>query len=244
VIFEADGYQRIAFARFPITWLTAGVNYSTLPEARHERAGKFGWWMARHEKKLNEAKTNQAGVIFLGDSITQNWEKAGATVWEKHFAAHKAMNLGFGGDSTQHVLWRLDHGELDGLSPKVCVLLIGTNNARHSESSPEDIAAGVRAILDRLAAKCPQTKVLLLAIFPRGADANDPWWQRCEKINALLPALADGQRVHFADLNTAFLASGGWLTKAFAPDLLHLSAKGYELWASALEPKLKPLLAP
>ncbi len=152
------------------------------------------------------------------------------------------IELAFLGDSTQHVLWRLRDGEFDGLSPKPIVLLIGTNNARHGDFTPEQIAAGIRAILDALAEKCPRTKVLLLGILPRG-PAADPMRRKCEAVNALLPALADGQRVHFLNVNAKLLVADGVLTKDVAPDLLHLSAKGYSLWADAMEPKLKELLA-
>ncbi len=241
VIFEADGHKRIAFARFPIGWLTQGVNYATVPESRPERGGKFGWWLARHERKLEDAKQG-ADIVFLGDSITQNWEAAGKDVWREHFSAKRALNLGFGGDSTQHVLWRLAHGELDGVNPKVVVLHIGTNNARHSEATPEQIAEGIRAVIEAVHAKAPGALVLLHAIFPRGADANDPWRKRCDAINKHLPALADGQRVRFFDIGAKFANADGTISKDIMPDLLHLSAKGYEIWADELEPKLNALL--
>jgi len=241
-LFEADNYKRIVFARLPIGWVAQGVNFATVPEARNETWGKFGWWMARHEAKLAEIKPPQADLVFLGDSITQNWEGAGQEVWQKHFASRNALNLGFGGDSTEHVLWRLDHGEFDGLHPKVCVLLIGTNNARHSECTPEEIAAGVHAIIERVSAKSPATKILLHAIFPRGAAADDPWRQRCQKINALLPAFADGEHVRFIDLGAKFTNADGTISKAIMPDFLHPSAAGYEIWAAALETKLDELM--
>lgn len=241
VLFEADDYKRLVFARFPIGWLTDGVNYATVPESRPERSGKFGWWLARHEQKLEEAKRG-ADVVFLGDSITQGWEGAGRDMWREHFGSRHALNLGFGGDSTQHVLWRLDHGELDNLHPKVVVLLIGTNNARHSEATPEQIAAGVRELLQQIHNKAPSAKVLLHAIFPRGADADDPWRKRCEEINERLPALADGARVRFIDLGARFTNDDGTISKEIMPDLLHLSAKGYGIWAEALKPELEKLL--
>jgi len=122
------------------------------------------------------------------------------------------------------------------------VLLIGTNNARHSTCTPEEIAAGVRAIIERIAAKSPSTKVLLQAIFPRGAGPDDPWRQRCAQINALLPALADGKRVHFIDINTRLINPDGSLSKTVMPDLLHPNAEGYEIWANAIEAKLNELL--
>lgn len=241
VLFEADGNQRIAFARFPITWLTHDVNFATVPETRPERSGKFGWWLARHERKLDEAKMG-ADIVFLGDSITQNWESAGKDVWREHFATKHALNLGFGGDSTQHVLWRLNHGELDGVNPKIVVLHIGTNNARHSEATPAQIAEGISAIIETVHAKAPGAQVLLHAIFPRGPDAHDTWRKRCVEINKLLPALAEKQRAQFIDLGAGLMNADGTISQGVMPDLLHLSAKGYEIWAGALDAKLNELL--
>jgi beta-glucosidase len=217
------------------------VNYATVPESRPERSGKFGWWLARHEQKLEEAKRG-ADVVFLGDSITQGWEGVGRDIWREHFGSRHALNLGFGGDSTQHVLWRLDHGELDNLHPKVVVLLIGTNNARHSEATPEQIAAGVREILQQIHNKAPSARVLLHAIFPRGGNADDPWRKRCEQINRHLPALADGERVHFLEIGARFTNADGTISKEIMPDLLHLSARGYAIWAEALKEQLDALL--
>lgn len=231
----------LSFARFPLEWALEGASSPTVPEGRLQTTGKFGWWPKRHAQKLAEAKAG-ADLVFLGDSITQGWEAAGKEVWAVRYAPRRALNLGFGGDSTQHVLWRLDNGEFDALRPKVCVLLIGTNNVRHSDATPQEITEGIRAIITRIAAKSPETKVLLLAILPRGADADDPWRKRCEQVNTLLPALADGKRVHFADIGAQFTASNGTVSKDIMPDLLHLSAKGYGIWAAAIEPKLRELL--
>ena len=244
VLYESGTEAGLVFARFPLDWVQEGASVPSVPEGRLERTGKFGWWLGRHEQKLAETKAGGGEILFLGDSITQGWETTGKAAWEKHFAPRKAANYGFGGDSTQHVLWRVRNGEFDGLSPKAIVLLIGTNNARHGDFTPEQIAAGIRAILDALAEKCPRTKVLLLGILPRGATAEDPYRIKCEAVNALLPALADGQRVHYLNFNDKLLSADGTLSKEVAPDLLHLSAKGYGIWAEALEAKLTPLLKP
>ena len=244
VLDESGTEAGLVFARFPLDWVQEGASVPSVPEGRLERTGKFGWWLGRHEQKLAETKAGGGEILFLGDSITQGWETTGKAAWEKHFAPRKAANYGFGGDSTQHVLWRVRNGEFDGLSPKAIVLLIGTNNARHGDFTPEQIAAGIRAILDALAEKCPRTKVLLLGILPRGATAEDPYRIKCEAVNALLPALADGQRVHYLNFNDKLLSADGTLSKEVAPDLLHLSAKGYGIWAEALEAKLTPLLKP
>lgn len=242
VLYEGSDGGGLVFARFPLEWVQEGASGPTVPEARTETTGKWAWWPARHADKVAESKAGRGEVMFLGDSITQGWETTGKAAWDEHFAPRKAANYGFSGDSTQHVLWRLHHGELDDFKPKAVVLHIGTNNSRHGDHTPEQIAAGIRAIVETLTTNSPTTKVLLLAILPRGADANDPWRRKCEAVNALLPALADGERVHFANVNAAFLAQDGTLSKELAPDLLHLSAKGYALWADAIAAHLTPLL--
>src|SRR5262249_122027 len=128
-------------------------------------------WVAR-QKELNErAKKGGAELLFLGDSITEGWEGAGKEVWEKRYSPRKALNLGISGDQTQHVLWRLHHGNIDGLAPKAAVVMIGTNNSGGGQSA-EQIAEGVQRITEKLGEKLPKTKVLLLAIFPRGEKPN------------------------------------------------------------------------
>ena len=242
VLYESGDTAGLVFARFPLDWVQEGASVPNVAEARTETTGRFGWWPARHEAKVAETKAGAGDVIFLGDSITQGWETSGKAAWAKHFVPLKAANYGFGGDSTQHVLWRVRNGEFDGISPKAIVLLIGTNNVRHGDFTPEQIAAGIRAILDALAEKCPRSKVVLLGILPRSADAADPLRLKCEAVNALLPPLADGRRVHFLNVNSKLIAADGTLSKDIAPDLLHLSAKSYTLLAEALEPKLGEVL--
>jgi beta-glucosidase len=234
-----EGAQGLHFARFPLE----NANLATIPEGRFETTGKFSWWPARHAEKVAEAK-DAIDVVFLGDSITQGWERHGAAIWKNTYAPLKAANYGFGGDSTQHVLWRLEHGEFTGLKPKVVVLNIGTNNARHGDFTPAQIAQGIEAVVKKIQQVCPETKVLLLAIFPRDAHPTDPMRVKCDAVNALLPALADGKQVVFANLNDRFLQPDGTLSRDIAPDLLHLSSKGYRIWSEAMHPTLLSLLAP
>jgi sialidase-1 len=239
VLYESVDAGGLVFARFPLDWVLEGASLPDVPEARTETTGKFGWWPARHAAKVAESKQNKARIVFLGDSITQGWETAGKAVWQERFAPRQAANYGFGGDSTQHVLWRVKNGEFDGITPKAVVLLIGTNNVRHGDFTPEQIAGGVRAVVDALGEKCPNAKVLVLGILPRGPDAADPLRRKCEAVNALLPALADGRRVHYLNINSKLLQPDGSLSKEISPDLLHLSAKGYAIVADAIEPTLK-----
>ena len=201
------------------------------------------WWQKRHSAMNDRVKQGNVDLLFIGDSITHGWEGGGKDVWAKYYEKRNAVNLGIGGDQTSHVLWRLDHGNIDGISPKLAVVMIGTNNAGHTPSqSPEDIAAGVKAIVEKLRAKLPQTKVLVLAIFPRGADNDDGIRQINAKTNEIIAKLADGQNVFFDDINAKFLAPDGTLSKDIMPDLLHPNAKGYEIWAETIEPTVAKLM--
>ena len=173
-------------------------------------------------------------LLMIGDSITQGWEGEGKKVWEEFYGKRNAVNLGIGGDQTQHVLWRLDHGNLEGIKPKLAVIMIGTNNS--STFPPEGIAAGVRSIVKKLRKITPETKVLVLAIFPRDAKNTDHLRQVVAKTNAILCKIDNGNTVRFLDIGPKFLEKDGTLTKEIMPDLLHLSPKGYRIWAEAIEP--------
>uniref|UniRef100_A0A7C4LL53 GDSL family lipase n=1 Tax=Schlesneria paludicola TaxID=360056 RepID=A0A7C4LL53_9PLAN len=199
-----------------------------------------GNWMKRHESFNARVKQGKVDLLFIGDSITQGWEGAGKDVWARQFAPRNAVNLGIGGDRTQHVLWRLEHGNVDGIAPKLAVLMIGTNNS--GSNTPEQIADGVAAIVKKLREKLPGTKVLVLGIFPRGADDNDPRRQTNRKANELIAKLADGQMVEYLDIGPAFLSDDGSLSTEIMPDLLHLSPKGYQIWAESIEPHVQRLM--
>lgn len=212
----------------------AAVNDAVVPVPRE------GGWVQRHESFNERVKQGNVDLIFIGDSITQGWERAGKTVWEEFYAKRNAVNLGIGGDRTQHVLWRLDHGNVEGISPKLAVLMIGTNNSGTNTS--EQIAAGIEAIVDKLKKKVPETKVLILGIFPRGADAGDTKRKVNEGANALVSKLADGKQVFYLDIGRNFLAADGSLSKEIMPDLLHLNDKSYRIWAESIEPKVTELM--
>lgn len=197
-------------------------------------------WMKRHEAMNERVKQGNVDVVFIGDSITQGWEGNGKEVWKKFYGDRNAVNLGIGGDRTQHVIWRLDHGNLEGISPKVAVIMIGTNNS--NSNSPEDIAAGVKKIVEQLREKTPETKILLLGTFPRGADASDVKRQVNEESNRIIKQLADDAHVFYLDIGDKFVDAEGKLSKEIMPDLLHLSEKGYTIWAESIEPELKKLL--
>jgi lysophospholipase L1-like esterase len=197
-------------------------------------------WRNRQERINQSAKEGQVDLIFIGDSITQGWEGPGSTIWKKFYGDRNAMNAGISGDRTQHVLWRLDHGNIDGIQPKLAVVMIGTNNA--GSDSPDDIAAGITAIVEKLREKLPETKVLLLGIFPRGPTSDDPMRQVTVQTNEILKTLDDGKSVYFLDIAEEFLEDDDTLSKEVMPDLVHLSLKGYDIWAESIEPKVAELM--
>jgi len=200
-------------------------------------------FLKRHEGFLKDlaAKNGKVGVLFVGDSITDGWRGSGKQVFQKNYGDMDPLNIGIGGDRTQHVIWRLEHGEVDGISPKAAVLMIGTNNL--GSNTNEEIVAGVTRIVEILHEKLPRTKVLLLAIFPRGAKAEDPNRARIKTINGQLAKLDDGGKtVKYLDIGPKFLADDGTLPKDVMPDALHPNEKGYEIWAESIRPTLDELM--
>ena len=200
-------------------------------------------WKDRQEvlnKRAAEAG-DKAQVVFIGDSITQGWEGEGKEIWAKYYAPRSAVNLGIGGDRTQHVLWRLDNGNLAGLKPKAAVVMIGTNNSNGEDNSPGQIVDGVRAIVEKLRAKLPETKILLLAIFPRSENYSVARGKLAQ-INQVLRRVTDDKNVFWIDFGHLFLNDDGTMPRELMPDYLHLSPKGYTIWAEAIEDKLSSIL--
>jgi beta-glucosidase len=172
---------------------------------------------------------------MIGDSITQGWSDEGRHVWNTYYGHRRAVNLGFSGDCTEHVLWRLNHGEIDGIAPKLAVVMIGTNNTGARRDLPEETAAGIQAILSTLRTSLPDTKILLLGVFPRGASSDAPLRRVNVAINALIRSYADNQRVFFLDLSSLFLDNQGLLSQHLMPDYLHPNEQGYQVWADGME---------
>ena len=223
-------------------WLAGWLKSPTVtPSPRKAKDGKGDDpnWMKRHEGFVEIAKKGDVDVLFLGDSITDGWRGKKA-IWDKHFGAMKAANFGIGGDRTEHVLWRIQNGELNGITPKVAVLMIGTNNS--GGNSADQIADGITAIVKTIREKSPSTKVLLLAVFPRGADSKFPQRVKLAEVNQKVAKLDDGKNVRYLDIGSKFLESDGTLTKQVMPDLLHLSERGYQIWADAITPTLNEML--
>ena len=201
---------------------------------------RSGGWTKQHESFNKRVAQGNCDLIFIGDSITQGWEGRGKGVWAKHYAKRNAVNLGIGGDRTQHVIWRLDNGNLYRIKPKAAVIMIGTNNSGSNTS--QEIADGVQVIVNQLRKKLPETQVLLLGVFPRGTNNSDKRRQVNEGANAIFKKLADGNAVHYLDIGPKFLEKDGTLSREIMPDLLHLSEKGYTIWAESIEAKLKELM--
>jgi lysophospholipase L1-like esterase len=205
--------------------------------------------MLAHEQLLAKARHGGIDLYFLGDSITRRW---GATDypdflahWKQSFHGWNAANFGWGGDTTQNILWRIQNGELDGVNPKVIVLLAGTNNVGREPgdaAKAADIARGVAAIVDTCRAKAPASKIVLMAVFPR--NDSDVAMPVIDAINADLAKLADGKTVRFLNINDRLAAPDGTLHEGVTVDKLHLSLKGYQIWADALNPVLTELLGP
>lgn len=200
------------------------------------------WWMPQHERNVVRVRQGSVDLLMIGDSITQGWGREGRRVWEHYYAHRRAVNLGFNSDRTEQVLWRLQHGEIDGIHPKVAVVMIGTNNSGTRNDPPEETAAGVQAIVTLLRATLPETKIFLLGIFPRGATATDSLRRLNSRINDRLRGFADGRHLFYLDLGHLFQDRDGRLKRDLMPDLLHPNEQGYQVWAEAMEPQLKSLL--
>lgn len=193
------------------------------------------WWLPRHEQKLAEKNAmDRVDLVFLGDSITQGWEDAGRDVWDECYGSFNTLNLGFNGDRTEHVLWRLAHGAVDNITPKLLVLLIGTNNTGHRQDPAAETALGIQHILSVLREKLPQTKILLLAIFPRSAKPTQKLRVLNDEVNRLIQPYADGEKVIYLNINACFLDDSGCVTPDIMSDHLHLNSPQYQVWASAI----------
>ena len=219
------------------------INTAVMPVARTN-----AWWMQRHEQVLKRVAQGNVGMIFVGDSITHYWESRGKTVWNRYYAPRHAVNLGFSGDKTENVLWRLEHGEVAGIHPKLAVVMIGTNN----RNSANEIADGIKAIVEQLRARLPETKILVLAIFPRGSyeDRKDPkilesgrntLWNTDAEASRIVSKMADNKMIYYLDIGDAFLKNGK-VQRKYMPDFLHPNTQGYQVWAQAMEPTIKELM--
>ncbi len=191
-------------------------------------------WMIRHKQVLELNKRQDVQLVFIGNSLTQRWEKQGAPVWNEYYAKRNAVNMGFDGDGTQNVLWRLDHGEIDNISPKLVVLMIGSNHVNGSKI--KEIADGIKAICCRIRTRLPATKILLMAILPRG-DASAAAAYRLNKASEEASKIADGRMIFYLNISEKFLDEDGNISSdLMTVDGVHLSFNGYKKLAEEMEP--------
>jgi lysophospholipase L1-like esterase len=188
-----------------------------------------------------KAAPGQYDIEFIGDSITQGWEGRGSNVWHEFYGKRKVINFGVGGDRTQHVLWRFEQGQLDGINARVAVVMIGTNNSNRDDNTEAEILEGVTAIVRQIRKRQPETKIILVGIFPRG-KAFSPQRGKILQVNQALARLDDGQHVFYLDFGSQLIENDGSISKGIMPDYLHPNDAGYRIWANAMEPKLKQLL--
>lgn len=217
--------------------LRVGITEAVVPVANDAP-----FW--RQDNATINARAQEGGddLLFVGDSITYGWQLAGQPVWDQYYGDRRAMLAGIPGDQTQNVLWRLDHGNLDGIDPRLVVVMIGTNN---ETDPPDDVATGVMAIVHDLRVKLPDAGLLLLGILPRGVTATDPQREKNTATNGMLRMLAGNEGVDYLDLSPNFLnGDGTQRTGLLQTDDVHPTAPGYEVMAKAMEPLIAAILGP
>ena len=222
------------------------VNTAIVPAGKLEK--DFYDWDQRHAAILAIKDKINPEIVFLGDSITHLWAgepneprgNRGADSMKDLCAGRPMLNLGFGWDRTQNALFRIEHGELDGLKPKAVVIHIGTNNLAGTknarENTPAEIAEAIGLIVDRVQAKCPGAKIVLMAVFPRGEKPTDPKRAKIAAINEIIAKLSAKPGVTYLDITSKFTNPDGTISKDVMGDFLHPAAKGYAIWADALKP--------
>ena len=207
-------------------------------------------WYARHEAVLKIKDQINPEIVMIGDSITHFWagppdtrSQNGPLAWKRLFGQRRVLNLGFGWDRTQNVLWRLAHGEFDGLHPRYVVINIGTNNfssTSHARANtPAEVAEGIRAICTCIHAKSPESRIILMGVFPRGAKPDDPFRAKILELNKLLAEVGKGPGITVLDIGQQFLLPNGELPRKLMSDFCHPTEDGYVIWASALRPLLQ-----
>ena len=212
------------------------------------RVKEYSWmtiekWKWFHQGDLDRANAGPVDVLFLGDSITECWDTRGLEVWNRVYEPMRGANFGVGGDTTQNQLWRItEGGALNGIAPKVVVLMIGTNNLGLLKDKPAAVAKGVAAIVDVVHARFPKAEILLLAIFPRGRTPDDEFRQEVVATNALIKPLGKREQVTWLELWDVFLAKDGTMSKEVMGDYLHPTPLGYQIWAKEMGPTLDRLL--
>jgi len=215
-------------------------NTAVIPASRDEV------WLRRHEEYAQRAKAGGIDVLFIGDSLTEWWldPARGKAEWERCFGGWRTANFGISADRTQHLLWRLRHGEGQGYAPQAIVLLVGTNNTglendgRTPRNTVDETLAGIRAVLDELRDCFPEAKILHFALFPRG-EKDSLNRRQVEAINRALAGWPREESTRLVDIGSRFLDGNGDILEDLMPDLLHLSAQGYRIWSAAIQDAMR-----
>lgn len=221
----------------------ADTGLPALPACLHPMPRTDEWAKARQDevlRRVREAKV-PVDVVFIGDSITQGWEEAGKDIWQRDYAPLGALQLGVGGDRTEHVLWRLGMAPLTPLDPKVIVLMIGTNNASTGRDSGELIIRAVREVALELHRQCPRARVLVLDIPPRGPQTN-PLRGMVLQVNQALSQVDWPEGVSFVRVADGFTQPDGRIDPGLMPDFLHFSRAGYDQWSDGIRPAVTSAL--
>ena len=223
---------------------------STLVPVTQNRDWRLYDWAERHAAAVALMRERQPEIVMLGDSITHFWggeptggrtsgRNTGAAVWDRVFAGRRVVNLGYGWDRIENALWRLTHGEFDGVAPAVVVILIGTNNV--GANTPEEIATGVEAICAEIHRRSASTRILLLGLLPRGERPN-PAREAVTEVNRRLATIDGRMGVTYLDVGAVLVSDDGSISRDVMYDFVHPTAKGYELWWAAMAPTLDSML--
>lgn len=198
----------------------------------------------RFKEKAKIVAEGNIDFVMVGDSITHFWDGTGKAQQEKYFGKYRRVNLGLGWNGTQHVLWELENIKTEAISPKAVMLMIGTNNIGWLKQTPQQAIGGIQAVLNKLRESWPNAKILLLGVFPRGAEPTDRYRAMIDEINAAIEKMADGETIVYLNINDRFLTPEKVLPAEIMPDRLHPNAKGYEIWGEAVSPILEGWLNP
>jgi lysophospholipase L1-like esterase len=209
-----------------------------VPSPQYGPDGRYVDYLKKHQAQCDAVISNKADLVFIGDSITARWP---SELLQARYGKHRPVNLGIGGDWIQNVLWRVLHGVLGKASPKVIVLLIGTNNL--GGFTPDEVAEGIGRLLRMIHEQTPASKILVLGILPRGLSVRDPLNDKVREVNAKLAPMADGKTVFFLDVGHALVEPDGTISPAVMPDRLHVATPGFVRWLDAMGPTLDNLLA-
>ncbi|HTJ79224.1 MAG TPA: GDSL-type esterase/lipase family protein [Rariglobus sp.] len=207
--------------------IPAGLSSTTFPSPRDD-------WYSGVQSKFDRFGNKPAEIVFDGDSITNRWDGGqGREIWKQRYAGI-AADFGIEGDRVENLLWRLSKGQVDGINPKVVVIMIGTNNTYRD--SAEKIADGIKAVVAEYERRCPSAHIILMAVFPRGETPNDGGRRKVAEINKIIAPLGNSPKVSFVDIGPKMIEADGTISREMMPDFVHPQAKGYQIWADAIQP--------